>query len=102
MGLSPIRPRPFSTTMNLLTQKEAAAALGVSTRQFVRYRFQHQWLQPKGYQQLAPMFSEEQIAKLKVEVLRRKLCVLAALSEAKKKPVAKVVSMDQLRKARGQ
>ena len=87
--------------MNLLTQKQAAAALGVSTRQFVRYRYQHPWLEPQGYQQLAPLFSAEQLERLKEEVLKRKLAVLAALSAAKRKPETKVVSMAALRKARG-
>jgi hypothetical protein len=83
-----------------LTQSECADRLGVSLRQFIRYRRKHVWLQPEGYKALVPLFSEGQVERLREEVLKHKLAVLAVLASNRRKPAPQVVSMKALRKAK--
>lgn len=90
--------------MNDLTQKEAAAALGVSVRQFVRYRRRYpSALQPVALTGLVPVFTRKQVDDIRALVAGDKLRVLAALSAARRgrrRRGPRVVSMAELRAAR--
>jgi transposase len=89
--------------MNGLTQKEAAARLGVSLRQFIRYRRRYSWLEPVALTGLVPVFRERDLDRLRRKVQRDKLAVLAALAAIRSKPKRRrgaVVSMDELREER--
>lgn len=90
--------------MNGLQQKEAAAALGVTVRQFTRYRARYAWLRPIGVTGLVPVFDQGDVEKLKAAVLKDKLAVLAALSQrragGRAGGKAGVVSMAKLKAAR--
>lgn len=84
-----------------LTQKEAAAALGVSRRQFIRYRQRFTWLRPVGLTGLVPLFRPDDLERLKREVYESKLASIEALRQARRKPApaaAKLVSLRELRR----
>lgn len=93
--------------MNLpdgLQQKEAAAALGVTVRQFVRYRRRYKWLQPVALTGLVPVFESKDVERLRAQVQADKLAMLAALARRRAGGRAGgrsgVVTMAELRAAK--
>ena len=86
----------------MLTQKEAAAALGVSQRQFARYR--HRFgVRAEGWKALVPLFSPGAIARLRQEVDRSKAESIercAAARRGRKKGGQGVVSLAEMKAAK--
>lgn len=85
-----------------MTQREAAAALGVSQRQFARYR-QRFGLRAEGWKALVPLFTPETIERLREEVNRSKtesIARCAAARRGRRKGGQGVVSLAELKAAK--